>query len=67
MCRDGRGGFVIFAINDTDYTLNENQVRAFKASEPKVYYTDCGKYDFLIYEGLRDLAAAPFGNCHSFL
>jgi len=28
---------VIFAINDTNYSLNENQVRALKASEPKVY------------------------------
>jgi len=32
-----------------------DQIKALKASNPKLYYIGCGKYDFLVYEGLKDL------------
>ena len=28
---------------------------ALKESDPRLYYIACGKYDFLVYEGLKEL------------
>ncbi len=33
------------------------QIEALKESDPTFYYIGCGKYDFLVYEGLQDLLA----------
>jgi enterochelin esterase family protein len=33
------------------------QIKALKESDPRVYYIGCGKYDFLVYQGLTDLLA----------
>lgn len=31
------------------------QIKALKESDPRLYYIGCGKYDFLVYEGLQEL------------
>jgi enterochelin esterase family protein len=33
------------------------QIQALKESDPKLYYIGCGKYDFLVYQGVKDLLA----------
>ncbi|MGW8317277.1 MAG: alpha/beta hydrolase-fold protein [Bacteroidales bacterium] len=33
------------------------QIEALKESDPALYYIGCGKYDFLVYEGLQELLA----------
>ena len=45
----------LFRNADRDELIK--QIQALKASDPKVYYIGCGKYDSLVYEGLKNLLA----------
>ncbi len=40
-----------------DETQLKEQILALKESRPKLYYIGCGKYDFLVYDGLVKLLA----------